>query len=65
VVADPGTVDPRFMVDDAKLDRLAEVIRRTWPVEIDNADLRKASLIRDVEAARVALLEALELGSLA
>jgi succinylarginine dihydrolase len=65
VVADPGTVDPRFIVDDAKLDRLAEVIRRTWPVEIDNADLRKASLIRDVEAARVALLEALELGSLA
>jgi succinylarginine dihydrolase len=53
------------MVDDAKLDRLAEVIRRTWPVEIDNADLRKASLIRDVEAARAALLETLELGSLA
>jgi succinylarginine dihydrolase len=65
VVADPGTVDPRFIVDDAKLDGLAEVIRRTWPVEIDNADLRKASLIRDVEAARAAFLEALELDSLA
>ena len=65
VVADPGTVDPRFIVDDAKLDRLAEVIRRTWPVEIDNADLQKPSLNRDVEAARATLLEALELGALA
>ena len=65
VVADPATVDPRFIVDDGKLDLLAEVIRRTWPVEIDNADLQKASLIRDVEAARAALLDALELGALA
>ena len=65
VVADPATVDPRFIVDDARLDGLAEIIRRTWPVEIDNADLRNASLIRDVEAARAALLNELELGSLA
>lgn len=65
VVADPEMVDPRFIVDDAKLDRLAEVVRRTWPVEIDNADLQKPSLVRDVEAARIALLEALELGALA
>ena len=34
VVADPATVDPRFLVDEAKLDRLAEVIRRHWPGEI-------------------------------
>ena len=27
VVADPATVDPRFLVDDAKLDRLADVDR--------------------------------------
>ena len=65
VVADPDTVDPRFMVDDGKLDRLAEVIRRTWPVEIDNADLQKPSLIADVEAARLALLDSLDLGELA
>ena len=65
VVADPETVDARFLVDDAKLDMMAEVIRRTWPVEIDNAELQKPSLIRDVEAARNALLEALELGELA
>jgi succinylarginine dihydrolase len=65
VVADPQTVDPRFMVDDGKLDRLAEVVRTTWPVEIDNADLQKPSLIGDVEGARAALLEALDLDELA
>ena len=65
VVADPRTVDPRFLVDDSRLDRMAEVVRTRWPIEIDNADLQKPSLIADVEAARGALLEALELGELA
>lgn len=65
VVADPETVDPRFMVEDAKLDRLSEVVRRNWPVEIDTADLQKPALIKDVEAARKALLEELELTQLA
>jgi succinylarginine dihydrolase len=65
VVADPGTVDPRFMVDDAKLDRLSEVVRQNWPVEIDTADLQKPALIKDVEAARKALLEELDLTQLA
>ncbi|HET6942097.1 MAG TPA: N-succinylarginine dihydrolase, partial [Sphingomicrobium sp.] len=32
VVADPGTIDPRFIVDDSKLDRLSEIVRRNWPV---------------------------------
>ena len=61
VVADPATVDPRFLVDDEKLDALSEVVRRSWPVEIDNADLQKASLVQDVEAARAALLDAMDL----
>ena len=65
VVADPRTVDPRFLVDDSRLDRMAEVVRTRWPIEIDNADLQKASLIADVEAACGALLEALDLGELA
>jgi succinylarginine dihydrolase len=64
VVADPATVDPRFLVDDAKLDRIAEVIRSRWPVEIANAELRSLSLIRDIEAARAGLLEALDLTEL-
>jgi succinylarginine dihydrolase len=64
VVADPDTVDPRFMVDDEKLDALAEVVRTHWPIEIDNADLQTPSLIRSVEAARSALLDVLGLREL-
>jgi succinylarginine dihydrolase len=65
VVADPATIDPRFLVDGATLDRLSEVVRQHWPVEIDNADLQNPTLIADVEAARVALLEAVDLTQLA
>ena len=64
VVADPATVDPRFLVDEAKLDRIAEVVRTHWPVEIHNSELQNPTLIRDVEAARVSLLDALDLGAL-
>ena len=31
VVADPATVDPRFLVDEAALDRIARVIAEQWP----------------------------------
>ena len=62
VVADPATVDPRFMVDNAKLDRIAEVVRRHWPEQIHHSELQQPALIRDVEAARAALLELLDLG---
>ena len=65
VVADPSTVDPRFIADDAVLDHIAEVIRQHWPVEIDNAHLQQPSLIADVERARAALLTALSLSELA
>ena len=65
VVADPATVDPRFMVDEARLDRLAEVVERQWPAEIANADLLGPALIGDIEAARAALLEALDLSQIA
>ena len=65
VVADPGTVDPRFLVDDAKLDTMAEVVRRHWPVEIDHADLQMPALVEEVQAARSALLDSLGLDELA
>jgi succinylarginine dihydrolase len=64
VVADPATVNPRFLVDDSKLDRIAEVVRLQWPVEIANAELQSPTLIRDIEAAHRALLEALDLADL-
>jgi succinylarginine dihydrolase len=64
VVADPATVDPRFLVDDSRLDRIADIVRTHWPVEIANAELQRPALIRDIEAARAALLEALDLTTL-
>ena len=65
VVADPATVDPRFLVDEAKLDRIAEVIAREWPEEIDRRELRDPDLVIDVEDARKALLASLDLSELA
>ncbi|HEY6049526.1 MAG TPA: N-succinylarginine dihydrolase, partial [Sphingomicrobium sp.] len=64
VVADPATVDPRFMVDVAKLDRIADVVQRHWPEQIHHRDLQQATLIADIERARAALLDALDLAQL-
>jgi succinylarginine dihydrolase len=61
VVADPAEVDPRFLVDEAKLDRLAAVVAEHWPESIDPARLSDAALHGQVEDARTALLDALDL----
>ena len=61
VVADPATVDPRFMVDEARLDRITSVIERHWPSEIANSEVRDPALVTAVENARSRLLEALDL----
>jgi succinylarginine dihydrolase len=57
-------VDPRFLVDEAKLDRIAAVVSRHWPEAIDPAAIGAASLVRDVETARAALLDELDLSQL-
>ncbi len=64
VVADPSSVDPRFLVDDAKLDRIAAIVERHWPQSIDHRALQSLALIADIEQARAALLEALDLQQL-
>jgi succinylarginine dihydrolase len=64
VVADPQSVDARFIVDAAKLDRIAEIVRRHWPEEIHIDDLQRPAVIADIERARAALLEALDLTEL-
>jgi succinylarginine dihydrolase len=64
VVADPTNIDPRFIVDNLKLDQVAEVIRRHWPEQIHHADLQQPGLIADIERARAALLEGLDLAEL-
>ena len=64
VVADPASVDPRFLVDDSKLDRIAQVVERHWPQAIDHRALQSPALIGDIEQARLALLDALDLQQL-
>ena len=65
VVADPATVDPRFMVDEAKLDTVADIVRRHWPGQIHRDDLQQPALIADIERARQSLIGALDLNELA
>jgi succinylarginine dihydrolase len=64
VLADPATVDPRFLLNPAKVDVLAQVVARTWPEQIDPVDLGSENLARTVVAARVALLDAAGLAEL-
>jgi len=64
VIADPATVDPRFLVDVAKLDGIAACIAEHWPQEIAPADLLKPALWAQMERARLALLHLLDLGEL-
>ncbi|WPZ05228.1 N-succinylarginine dihydrolase [Blastomonas marina] len=65
VVADPDAVDSRFMVDEAKAERIEQVVAQTWPEQIDPADIGSDGLARSVIDARRALLDALELSELA
>lgn len=61
VVADPATIDPRFLVDHAKLDRIAGIVEAYWPEAIDPAAIADPALVIRIEAARRALLETLEI----
>ncbi|MDQ2893721.1 MAG: N-succinylarginine dihydrolase [Pseudomonadota bacterium] len=61
VVADPTTIDPRFLIDDARLDRIVAVVAAQWPERIDPARIAEPSLVAAVEVAHGALLETLDL----
>jgi succinylarginine dihydrolase len=65
VVADPATVDPRFMADEAKLDRMADVIATHWPESIAPDQLGDPAMVKQVQVARLALLSACDLDDLA
>jgi succinylarginine dihydrolase len=60
VVADPATVDPRFLVDDVKLDLIEQVIERHWPEQIAPDAIADRALIATVEAATASLYAALD-----
>jgi succinylarginine dihydrolase len=61
VVADPRTIDPRFLVDDAALDRIGSVIDAHWPETIDPAAIGDPALIVTIERARAELLRGLDM----
>jgi len=64
VVCDPATVDPRFLVDEAKLDRLAAVIEAHWPESVHPDGIETLGGWPAAVAARAALLDALDLSEL-
>ncbi len=64
VQCDPADVDPRFLVDEARLDRIAGVIERHWPEETHSSQIQDETLVRSVIEARRALLAELGLEAL-
>lgn len=64
VLADPATIDPRFLMDDTKLDSISEVIADRWPESIDSEGLSDTGLWDRITAARTALCIAVSLDEL-
>ena len=64
VVCDPATVDPRFLLDEPRADLIESVISAHWPEQIDPFDIGSPRLANSVIAARLALLDALDLAQL-
>jgi succinylarginine dihydrolase len=64
VVADPATIDPRFLLDDRKAELIETVVSTNWPEQIDPADIGSEALTASVIEARSALLQALDLSEL-
>ena len=64
VVADPVAVDHRFLLDEAKAQRIEAVIAEMWPERIEPAQIGDPTLAREVIEAREALLGVLALDEL-
>ncbi|QAY78588.1 N-succinylarginine dihydrolase [Sphingosinicella sp. BN140058] len=64
VVAEPECIDPRFLVDEAKLDRIAGVIAQHWPEAMAPDQLREPAIWTQMERARAALYEEIGLREL-
>jgi succinylarginine dihydrolase len=64
VVCAPDTVDPRFLLTEAKADLIERTIAAHWPEQIDPADLGSENLANSVISARLALLDTLNLAQL-
>ena len=65
VVADPATVDARFLLDETKAERIEAVIAQMWPETIQPDEIGTEALAAKVIEAREALLAVLSLDELA
>ena len=65
VVADPATVDARFLCSAERIDQAAEIVARHWPESLSPEAMASEALLRDVQQARLALLQAFDLTQLA
>ena len=54
VVCDPATVDPRFLVDRARLDMIAAVVEAHWPEQVAPAEIATLGAWPAAVAARAA-----------
>jgi succinylarginine dihydrolase len=59
-----AAIDPRFLVDEAKLDRIAALVEAHWPAAIAPHELGNPDLWEQCREARRALLDLLDLGEL-
>ena len=64
VVADPATVDARFLLDEAKATRIEAVVAEMWPERIEPPEIGSEALAERVMDAREALLGVLALDEL-
>tara|TARA_R110001599_G_C12240646_1_gene658805 strand:+ start:1028 stop:2290 length:1263 start_codon:yes stop_codon:yes gene_type:complete len=64
LVADPITVDQRFMATPQKLDAIARVVAEYWPETIDPCQLSDTALTQAIRRARSRLLAACDLTEL-
>ncbi|RJG55164.1 succinylarginine dihydrolase [Sphingobium terrigena] len=61
VVADPATIDPRFIMDEGKLDAIARIVTDYWPEQIAPDDLSGTRLIARIEQSWLTLVDHLQL----
>ncbi|WP_150291399.1 N-succinylarginine dihydrolase [Sphingobium estronivorans] len=61
VVADPANIDPRFLVDEARLDEVARIVDAYWPEAIAPDDLADTRLIARIEQSWLTLVDHLQL----
>ena len=64
VQCEADKVDPRFLLDDAKAERVARLVETHWPEEAHPDAIQSAAFLADIKKARTGLLDLLDLSAL-